>query len=71
MAGLGRFGRIVMEAARNPKVKSALQSPKARELGGKAVDGATGLANKAAKGKHQDKIQRARNEAHKRLGGRP
>lgn len=71
MAGLGRFGKIVMKAAENPKVKSALQGPKVRQLGGKAVDGAADLAAKAAKGKHQDKIQRARNEAHKRLGGRP
>ncbi|MFC0249069.1 hypothetical protein ACFFIO_11220 [Citricoccus parietis] len=71
MAGLGTFGKIVMAAASNPKVRGALQSPKAKQLGGKAVDGAANLAQKAAKGKHQDKIQRARDEALKRLGGRP
>lgn len=70
MAGLGKFGKIVMAAASNPKVRSAIQSPKAKQLGGKVVDGAARLAQKAAKGKHQDKIQRARDEAHKRLGGR-
>lgn len=70
MAGLGKFGKIVMAAASSRKVRRAIQSPKAKQLGGKAVDGAAHLAQKAAKGKHQDKIQRARDEAHKRLGGR-
>jgi hypothetical protein len=71
MAGLGKIGKIVMDAARNPAVRSALNSPQAKQLGGKAVNGAAELAQKATKGKHQDKIQRARAEALKRLGGRP
>lgn len=70
MAGLGKFGKIVIAAARNPKVRSALQSPQARQMGGKVVDGAADLAKKATKGKHQDKIQRAREQALKHLGGR-
>lgn len=70
MAGLGKFSKIVLSAARNPKVRSALQSPQARQAGGKIVEGAADLAKKATKGKHQDKIQRARDEALKHLGGR-
>ncbi|MCU1530734.1 MAG: hypothetical protein JWO49_305 [Arthrobacter sp.] len=70
MAGLDRFSKIVREAARNPKVRSALQSPKVRQVGGRVVDGAAVLAGKVTKGKHQDKIQRAREEARKRLEGR-
>jgi hypothetical protein len=70
VAGLGGLGKIVRDAARNPKVRSALQSPQARQVGGRVVDGAADLAKKATKGKHQDKIQRARDEALKRLGGR-
>lgn len=70
MAGLGRFSKIVREAARNPKVRSALQSPQVRQAGGRIVDGVAVLAAKATKGKHQDKIQRARDEARKRLEGR-
>ena len=69
MAGLGRFSRIIREVARNPKVRSALESPKARQSGGRVVDSAAVFAEKATKGKHQDKIQRARNEALERLKG--
>lgn len=71
MAGLGRFGKIVMDAARNPKVRSALQSPRARQVGGRVVEGAADIAGKATKGKHPAKIQRAREEALKRLRDRP
>ena len=71
MAGLGRFSRIIRDAARNPMVKSALQSPKARQAGGRAVDRAAALVDKATKGKHQEKIRRAADEAHKRLHDRP
>jgi len=70
MAGLGRFSKIVRDAARNPKVRSALQSPQVRHAGGRVIDGAAVLAEKATKGKHQDKIRRAREEARKRLEGR-
>lgn len=71
MAGLGGFSKIIRSAVRNPMVKSALQSPKARQAGGRVVDTAAALADKATKGKHQDKIRRAREEAHKRLQDRP
>jgi hypothetical protein len=70
MARLGGFSKIIREAARNPMVRSALQSPKARQAGGRVVDRAAALADKATKGKHQDKIRRARDEAHKRLHDR-
>lgn len=62
MAGFSKFSRILREAARNPKV---------RQAGGRAVDQAAVWAGKATKGKHQDKIQRVREEAHKRLHRRP
>lgn len=71
MAGLSGFSRFIREAARNPKVQSALHSPKAKQAGGRVVDLAADLAGKATKGKHQDKIQRARDEARRRLNGQP
>lgn len=71
MAGLGRLGKIITDAARNPMVKNALQNPKARQAGGLVVDRAAALADKATKGKHQEKIRRAREEAHRRLQDHP
>jgi hypothetical protein len=68
MATWGKIGRIVGEAARNPSVQRALRSPQAKQLGGRAVDGAAALPRKAARGKHQVTIQRARDEAIRRLG---
>ena len=62
MAGFSKFSKILMEAAKNPKV---------RQAGGQVVDKAAGLAGKATKGKHLDKIERARAEARKRLDRRP
>lgn len=70
MAGLGGLSRIIRSAVRNPMVKSALQSPKARQAGGRVVDRAAALADKATKGKHHDKIGHARDEAHRRLQDR-
>lgn len=71
MAGLGRFSRIIKDAARNPKVKSALQNPMARQAGGRVLDRAAVLADKATKGKHQERIRRATDEVHRRLHDRP
>lgn len=62
MAGFGKFSKILREAAKNPKV---------RQAGGRVVDQAAVWAGKATKGKHQDKIQRFREEARKRLDRRP
>jgi hypothetical protein len=69
MAGFSKFGRIAQELARNPKVRQALQNPKTKQTGAKLVERAADAADKATKGKHTGKIQRARNEARKRLMG--
>lgn len=69
MASFGSLGKIAMGLARNPKVKEALNSPKSREMGSKVVDRVAEAADKATKGKHQDKIQNARGQAQKHLGG--
>jgi MT0933-like antitoxin protein len=69
MAGLSGWARKAQQLARNPKVKKALRSRKGQEISGKLLDGAAGAAEKATKGKHTDKIQRARDEARKRLSG--
>ena len=62
VAGFSKFSKILREAAKNPKV---------RQAGGQVVDKAAVLAGKATKGKHLDKIERAREEARKRLDRRP
>ncbi len=67
MAGFGSLSKIARELARNPKVKEALNSPKTRDMGSKVVDRVAEAADKATKGKHQDKIQNARGQAQKHL----
>jgi hypothetical protein len=69
MAGFGSLGRIARELARNPKVRETLNSPQARQMGSKVVDRVADVADKATKGKHQDKIQNARGQAQKHLRG--
>ena len=69
MAGFSKFGKIAQELARNPKVRQVLQNPKTKQTGAKLVERAADAADKATKGKHTDKIQRARHEARKRLIG--
>ncbi|WP_082565859.1 antitoxin [Arthrobacter sp. Soil782] len=69
MAGFGSLGKIAMGLARNPKVREALNSPQAKQMGSKVVDRVAEAADKATKGKHQDKIQNARGQAQKHLGG--
>lgn len=67
MAGFSSFSKIARELARNPKVRSALTSPKAKQTGAQIVDRAADFAGKATKGKHQSKIESARAQARKRL----
>lgn len=67
MAGFGSLGRIARELARNPKVRETLNSPQAKQMGSKVVDRIAEAADKATKGKHQDKIQNARSQAQKHL----
>lgn len=69
MAGRNDWARKLQELARNPKVQRALRSRKGQEITGKLVDRAAGMADQATKGKHRDKIQRAREEARRRLRG--
>lgn len=69
MAGFGSLGKIAKELARNPKVREALNSPQAKQMGSKVVDRVADVADKATKGKHQDKIQNARGQAQKHLRG--
>ncbi|WP_051479197.1 Rv0909 family putative TA system antitoxin [Arthrobacter sp. H5] len=68
MAGFSSLSKIARELARNPKVKSALTSPQAKQAGSRIVDRAASIADKATKGKHQSKIESAREQARKRLG---
>lgn len=69
MAGFGSLGKIAKELARNPKVREAINSPKTKQMGSKVVDRVADAADKATKGKHQDKIQNARGQAQKHLRG--
>jgi hypothetical protein len=69
MAGLGSLGKIAMELARNPKVREALNSPQAKQMGSKVVDRVADAADRATMGRHQDKIQNARGQAQKHLRG--
>ena len=69
MAGFGSLGKLARELARNPKVREALNSPQAKQMGSKAVDRVAEAADKATKGKHQSKIENARGQAHKHLRG--
>ncbi|WP_458115766.1 Rv0909 family putative TA system antitoxin [Arthrobacter sp. D2-10] len=69
MAGFGSLGKIAKELARNPKVREALNSPQAKQMGSKVVDRVADVADKATKGKHQEKIQNARGQAQKHLRG--
>lgn len=69
MAGFGSIGKIAKELARNPKVREALNSPQAKQMGSKVVDRVADAADKATKGKHQDKIENARGQAQKHLRG--
>lgn len=69
MAGFGSLGKIARELARNPKVRDALSSPQAKQMGSKVVDRVAEAADKATKGKHQDKIHNARGQAQKHLRG--
>ncbi|SDI37985.1 MT0933-like antitoxin protein [Arthrobacter subterraneus] len=67
MASFGSLGKIARNLARNPKVREALNSPQAKQVGGKVVDRVAEVADRATKGKHQDKIDNARDQAHKHL----
>lgn len=69
MAGFGSFGKIARELARNPKVREAINSPQAKQMGSKVVDRLADAADKATKGKHQDKIEQARGQAQKHFRG--
>jgi hypothetical protein len=67
MASFGSLGKIARNLARNPKVREALNSPQAKQMGSKVVDRVAEAADRATKGKHQDKIDHARDQAHKHL----
>lgn len=69
MAGFGSLGKIAMGLARNPKVREALNSPQARQMGSKVVDRVAEAADRATKGKHQSRIENARGQAQKHLRG--
>ena len=69
MAGFGSLGKLARELARNPKVREALNSPQAKQMGSKVVDRVADAADRATKGKHQGKIENARGQAQKHLRG--
>ena len=69
MAGFASLGKIARQLARNPKVREALNSPQAKQMGSKVVDRVADVADRATKGKHQSKIQNVRGQAQKHLRG--
>ena len=68
MAGFDDIAKKAQEFLKNDKVKGALQNEKAEGVSDKLLDAVSGAADKATGGKHTDKIQKARDEADKRIG---
>ncbi|HEV7948554.1 MAG TPA: antitoxin [Glaciihabitans sp.] len=68
MAGLGSIGKKASEFLRSPKGQETLKSEKAEGVSDKILDGASDMAKKVSGGKHNDKIEGARNKADKHIG---
>jgi len=68
MAGLGDMIKKAQQLAGDPKVQKHLKSEKAESISDSVLDRVSDTAKKVSGGKHNDKIDGAREQADKRLG---
>lgn len=68
MAGFDDIAKKAQQFLNNDRVKGALTNEKAEGVSDKLLDAVAGAADKATGGKHTDKIQKARDEADKKVG---
>jgi len=68
MAGLNDITKKAQAFLESDSVKNALKSEKAEGVSDKLLDGVANAAKKASGGKHDDKIDGARDAADKKIG---
>lgn len=68
MAGFDDIAKKAQEFLKDPKVENALHSDKAEGVSDKLLDAVAGAADKVTGGKFTDQIDKAKNEADKRVG---
>ncbi|MDO9398022.1 MAG: Rv0909 family putative TA system antitoxin [Herbiconiux sp.] len=68
MAGFDDITKKAQAFLDDDKVKQALKSEKAEDISDKLLDGVTAAAKKATGGKHDDKIDGARDKADRAVG---
>ena len=68
MAGLGDMVKKAQQLASDEKVQKHLKSEKAEGISDSILDGVAGAAKKVSGGKHNDKIDGARDQADKHVG---
>jgi hypothetical protein len=68
MAGIGDMMKKAQNLLGDEKVQKHLKSEKAESISDNVLDRASDIAKKVSGGKHNDKIDGARDQADKRLG---
>ena len=68
MAGFDDITKKAQEFLKDGKVQDALKSEKAEGVSDDLLDKVAGAANRVTGGKYEDKIDKARDEADKRIG---
>ncbi len=68
MAGFDDITKKAQDFLNDPKVKDALSSEQAEDIGDRLLDGVADAAKKATGGKYDDKIEGARDQADKHVG---
>lgn len=68
MAGFDDITKKAQAFLKDGKVQEALKSEKAEGVSDNILDAVASAADKATGGKHADKIQRAKEQADKKLG---
>jgi len=68
MAGLGDITKKAQAFLDSDSVKKALKSEKAENVSDKLLEGVANAAKKATGGKHDEKIDGARDAADKKIG---
>ncbi|MBY0177632.1 MULTISPECIES: antitoxin [Curtobacterium] len=68
MAGFDDIAKKAQSFLQDGKVQDALKSEKAEGVSDKVFDGVADAVKKATGGKYDDKIDKARDEADKRIG---
>ncbi len=68
MAGFDDIAKKAQEFLKDPKVDNALHSDKAEGVSDKLLDAVAGAADRVTGGKFHDQIDKAKDEADKRVG---